>query len=77
MEKYNALAVTSFICGILCWVVLGIVLAPASIVTGIIGLKTKDSTCKVLAILGIISGAIGLAVLLFSIMLASAIARSF
>lgn len=68
----NSFAVASLVCALLSWVVLGIILAPLSIVFGAVSLGRREQS-KAMAVWGIAIGATALFVLFVSmIILASA-----
>lgn len=58
------IGIISIICSVLSWVVMGIVLAPAGIILGIIGASVEKE--KTPSIIGIIVGAVALIVLVFA-----------
>lgn len=63
-ESTPILGILSMVCAIVSWLVLGIVLAPISIIIGIVGACVEKE--KTPSIIGIIVGAIGLIVLIFA-----------
>lgn len=71
-EESVAIGVMSIVCSLASYAILGIVLAPLGIVLGCVALR-KGETNKTLGIVGIIIGAIAVAILLFSLFLASSI----
>lgn len=67
-RSYTTMANWALILAILSWLVLGIVLAPTSIILGTKALKTKDGATKATAVIALIIGGIATAVLLFTFM---------
>lgn len=72
-NNQSSYAVASLVCSILSWVVLGIVLAPLSIIFGVISLSRKEKSAG-MAIAGIIIGSIATAVCVFSLIIISSVA---
>ena len=73
-KKNNGLALASFIMGIVCFIIAGIPLGTAAVITGIVAITKFDSETeknKWMAYVGIVLGAIGaiLAVILIPTML--------
>lgn len=73
MENNSTYGIISIVCGVLSWIVFGIILAPIGLVLGIIGIN-KDKN-KVPATIGLIVSVVALAVLLFSVMIASTLTK--
>ena len=73
MENNSTYGIISIVCGVLSWIVLGIVLAPIGVVLGIIGLS-KDQN-KVLATIGLIVSLIALTIVVYSMIIVSAIVK--
>lgn len=73
MENNSTYGIISIVCGVLSWVVLGIVLAPIGVVLGIIGLS-KDQN-KVLATIGLIVSLIALTIVAYSMIILSAVVK--
>ena len=68
----NSFAAASLVCSLMSWVVLGIILAPLSIVFGAVSLGRREQS-KAMAVWGIAIGSVALFVLFVSmIILASA-----
>lgn len=68
----RGLATASIICSVMSWVVLAIVLAPMGIVFAILALKSKDNTTRTCAIVGLVIGVVTLALVLYSLIIISA-----
>ena len=73
-NQSSAFGIASLTCSIVAWLAFGIVLAPAAIVFGIVGLA-RDEKNKGLAIAGLVIGSVGFVVLIYSLAIISA-ARS-
>lgn len=73
MESKTTYGVLSIVCGALSWFILGIILAPAGLVLGIIGIS-KDSN-KAPSVVGLVISAIALTVVVYSMLLVSAILK--
>lgn len=70
-NQSSSFAVASFVCSLCSWLVLGIILAPLSIVFGCISISRNERN-KGLAISGLVIGSVALAVLLLSLAIISA-----
>lgn len=72
-NQSSSYAVASLVCSLVSWVVFGIILAPLSIVFGVISLSKKERNSG-MAIAGIIIGSIATAVCVLSLIVISSIA---
>ena len=66
----NSFAVASLVCSLLSWIILGIVLAPLSIVFGAVSLGRNEQS-KAMAVWGIAIGSVALFVMFVSLLVLS------
>jgi hypothetical protein len=68
-RNYTSMANWALILSILSWIILGIILAPTSLVLGAKALNSKSGGTRAIATIAIIIGAVATAVLVISFMI--------
>ena len=66
-DGLKGLAIAGLVCGTASWLILGIVLAPLGLVFSILAMKSKDSSTKTIATVGMTISVVAVSFLIFSI----------
>lgn len=72
-DGLKGLSIAGLVCGTASWFIFGIILAPLGLIFSIVAMKSKDSTTKTIATIGMAISVVALSFLIFSIALISSL----